>query len=398
MRTTAFTDSIAPHVLMIFLLVLSSFPNPRAVAFVNRLTLNVLFLARENILTLCVPKNSVDIAHLYLQAYISSVRRFQMARRHVFASEALGVLLMLLASVDYYFRVSTPPPQRLIRQHVEQRCEWVFSKYVSSPWEYEWHKNINRFQNEVCAITKHDEIKCDKWIQSLTKGGFPMDIFSYFVFDNNCTNEVRLHFIEPLVGLTRHPYFCLHGEEFLVNKDYMLIYPIDTHQNNYYFDLGASTYTSGAGGSSQSWFVETAYPNIRWDGIYCWESSPVNAEQVWAEIPGNLKPVYHWYNIPVNPAVNHSDNALEYIAKVARPEDWVVLKIDIDNSDVEMQLLERILQDTTISSLIDELFFEHHVDVEPMLKYWGRNPLKLSDTYTLFHRLRNLGILAHSWV
>jgi hypothetical protein len=111
-----------------------------------------------------------------------------------------------------------------------------------------------------------------------------------------------------------------------------------------------------------------------------------------------LKPVYHWYNTPVNPAFNHSDNALEYIAKVAKPEDWVVLKIDIDNSPVEMELLERILHDTQISSLIDELYFEHHVNVGPMLPYWGRNPLKLSDTYLLFHRLRNLGVFAHSWV
>ena len=321
-----------------------------------------------------------------------------MARRHVYAIEGFGVMLMLLASVDYYFRRSDPNTHYLIEHRAEQKCEWVFSQYVSSPWEYEWHKNIDRFQNDVCAFTKRDEKKCYEWIQSLTNGGFPMDIFSYFVFDNNCTNEVRLHFIEPLVGLTRHPYFCLHGEEFLVNKDYMLIYPIDTHRKNYYFDLGASTYTSGAGGSSQSWFVETAYPTTVWDGIYGWEVSPISAERVWAEIPGRLKPIYHWYNIPVNPTAGHSDNALEYIAKIARPEDWVVLKIDIDNSEVEMQLLERILQDTTISSLIDELFFEHHVDVEPMLKYWGRNPLKLSDTYTLFHRLRNLGILAHPWV
>jgi hypothetical protein len=218
------------------------------------------------------------------------------------------------------------------------------------------------------------------------------------MFSNNCTNEVHLHFIEPLIGLTRHPYFCIHGEAFLVNKDYMLVHPLTTHPKNYYFDLGASTYTSGAGGSSQSWFIETAYPNIVWDGVYCWEASPLNPEQVWAEIPKHLKPIYHWYNVPVNPAFNHADNALEYITKIAKPEDLVVLKIDIDNSEVETLLLERILHDTKISSLIDELYFEHHVNVKPMLPYWGSNPLKLTDTYVLFHRLRNLGIIAHAWV
>ncbi len=35
--------------------------------------------------------------------------------------------------------------------------------------------------------------------------------------------------------------------------------------------------------------------------IYAWEMKATNSASVWAAIPGYLKPLYHWYNIPASP-------------------------------------------------------------------------------------------------
>jgi hypothetical protein len=169
----------------------------------------------------------------------------------------------------------------------------------------------------------------------------------------------------------------------------------------YYFDLGASLYNSGSGGSSQDWFVETyEQRGIRWDGIFAWEVAQQDPATVWSRIPAHLKPIYHWYNIPTHPDPAHPDNALGYILRVARPEDFVVLKLDIDNTPVAEALMDQILASPELRGLIDELFFEHHVNTPPMHRYWGTaaSPRMLTDTYRIFSTLRSDGVIAHSWV
>ena len=59
--------------------------------------------------------------------------------------------------------------------------------------------------------------------------------------------------------------------------------------------------------------------------------------------------------------------------------------------------MNEMLNNSNIYSLIDELFFEHHVNVREMLAYWRPPPGSLSDSYVLFTKLRQLGIRMHSW-
>lgn len=239
----------------------------------------------------------------------------------------------------------------------------------------------------------------------------PESIFSQFVFQNNCTGEIVSDYIEPLAGLTRSPFFCLKGEAYLFQKDYLVISWNVSRKTavlspsyapkSFYFDLGASTYNFGVGGASQSWFVDTyAARGIRWDGIYAWEVTAHPPSHVWSQIPPHLKPIYHWYNIPVNPEPGHPDNALDYIKRVARPEDFVLLKIDIDDTPVEEALVNQLLASDELLGLVDDFFFEHHVNTAPMHRYWltGRSPRTLEDTYRIFTTLRSKGVLAHAWV
>jgi hypothetical protein len=52
-----------------------------------------------------------------------------------------------------------------------------------------------------------------------------------------------------------------------------------------------------------------------------------------------------------------------------------------------------------ILALVDEFFWEHHVDFEPMNRAWHlagycRN---MNDSLNMFSALRRAGIRAHSW-
>jgi hypothetical protein len=289
-----------------------------------------------------------------------------------------------------------------------------FIDYNPSSYEKHWTDNIANFVHKqefkkdiICEETRKQSAEADKWIQhtSSPHGTADSSIFSYFRFRNNCTGEIIVDYIEPLVGLTRSPYLCIHGDSHVVEKNYLLVSEnISKHVSGhkaYLFDLGASLYNSGAGGASQQWFVETyEAKGIKWDGIFAWEAQSYSPADMWALIPGRLKPVYHLYNIPVNTEPEHADNALNYILSIARPEDYVLLKIDIDNTPVEEALVEQILSSKDLMSRIDEFYFEHHVNAVPMNNYWGTStsPRTLIDTYRIFTTMRKAGILAHGWV
>lgn len=122
----------------------------------------------------------------------------------------------------------------------------------------------------------------------------------------------------------------------------------------YYFDAGASTYTAGAGGASQNWFVGIFHfpvlyfvilnreewiekKGLNLAGIFAWElaalaPSDVSSNektrtdlfQVWKQIPGRLFPIYHWYNIPVATEKDSHLNPFTILKQVVKPEDLVV--------------------------------------------------------------------------
>jgi hypothetical protein len=69
---------------------------------------------------------------------------------------------------------------------------------------------------------------------------------------------------------------------------------------------------------------------------------------------------------------------------IAKPNDYVVVKLDIDKPLLEMALMKQLLDDgNQARHLIDEFFFEKHVSSD-------RNPQedKLEDSYDLFTKLR----------
>ena len=84
----------------------------------------------------------------------------------------------------------------------------------------------------------------------------------------------------------------------------------------------------------------------------------------------------------------------------ARPDDYVVLKMDIDTVDhLELELVKQLLADPGLLALVDELYWEDHFNSFDML-FWAQGGVMMGsmhDSATLFQRLRRAGVRASVW-
>jgi len=223
--------------------------------------------------------------------------------------------------------------------------------------------------------------------------------------------------IEPLVGFLRHPQMhCMQLPrsqqwQFVTTKAHLLpswateVWPGGDKSSSLaiFFDLGASLYNKGGGGASMKWFVdEYAARGIRFDRVFAWEAAAHSDSKIYSAMPNDIVDRISYYNLPVDAAVGAKHNPWRTLRAVARTVDFVVVKIDIDNSPIEEALIAELLDDGELATLIDELYFEHHVRDSPMWAYgWRANTVTnqtLVHSYNTFTRLREMGIRAHSWV
>jgi hypothetical protein len=310
-------------------------------------------------------------------------------------------------------------------------------QYIPSTTESIWAQNIDRWSikwgKTGCKIMKSmiPEVnqwlnmwdRREQWIETQDLGeeesrkAFNKTVMSYYLVTQTCGARVikREVPIEPLMSFMRHPMlFCINYTKsyFVLNKDYMFpvfiheTFPIERRKPSsrkwFLFDLGASLYTSGAGGASQKWFVDTYRARgIEFDRILAWEARTHPPEKVFKEYPPDIYGRVSYYNVPAETAENATGNPLRILMQLAQPTDFVVLKIDIDNDEVELKFISQILENRKISALIDELYFEHHTTNSPMDQlYWGssKKAMNITESYAVFGQLRRLGIRAHPWV
>ena len=144
------------------------------------------------------------------------------------------------------------------------------------------------------------------------------------------------------------------------------------------------------------------------DAIYCWElDKKITNEQWWGSAPASVRAKTRFFEVPVtegeldealagkpNPA-----SFLQMLAVACKPEDFVVVKLDIDTPAIEQTIVAVLTQRPELAALIDELFFEYHFYYDGLDFGWGDNVQGDVDTAigTMF-RLRSLGIRAHFWI
>jgi len=330
-----------------------------------------------------------------------------------------------------------------VKWPTESAC--IRKEYVPSPWETHWSLHVEEIADfgglpgsyvpETpigwecgCKHMRAAEAKIESWLETWKRrdaaaanarqAPWAQDVFSYHRIIDTCSprsadgsHRIAGYVpIEPLVGVLRHPeHHCTRVAT--GDKDYMLAYSksevapplhLVSGARSFLFDLGASFYSSGFGGASQEWFVNTyAKKGIRFDRIFAWEAIPHAPLDIYKPVPNDVMDRLTYFNVPADPAPGAKHNPLRLLMDVAKPDDLVVLKIDIDTSWVETALLKQIMEDPALHGLIDELYYEHHTAGNPL--HWTNWQETVGDTvigesYQNFTRLREVGIRAHSWV
>ncbi|CAF1443895.1 unnamed protein product [Rotaria sordida] len=175
---------------------------------------------------------------------------------------------------------------------------------------------------------------------------------------------------------------------------------IDTRNGqNILIDLGSSYFGHWGGDASAAagrWFYEHYKRfGIKFDRIIAYEHSPLDPKTAWDQLPDDVFSAYTLINVGCT--TSGKFNPWVMLKTLAKPQDHVVIKLDIDTPAIEVPLMNQLLSDSSINSLVDEVFFEHHITVNEMVQYWGRPPGRLKDSYILFTKLRQLGIRMHSW-
>jgi hypothetical protein len=312
-------------------------------------------------------------------------------------------------------------------------------RYVPGAWESEWRGTFaRRVQRDDprnwtrgCALMAGETAAIRAWLDfakerrpASRRGKKPpelteeaTEVLSFHKIVDACTGRtLSFQPLEPLVGFLRHPEaHCpqFPGSKFWtvkgLSKDYLIpAWHTEAWPNGrtraLFFDLGASLYHTGYGGASMSWFV-TQYRlrDIQFDRIFAWEAKQYTDATIYSTMPASIVDRVSYYNLAANATPGEKHNPWRTLRAVATPNDFVVVKIDIDNSPVEEALIDQLLADRTLTSLVDELYFEHHVLNTPMwLHGWQKGGTVTTHTlvhsYAIFSQLRELGIRAHSWV
>ena len=217
------------------------------------------------------------------------------------------------------------------------------------------------------------------------------------------TGQVEYEYIEPLVSHLRHPlarcHFADKNDVLLVDRSYVLP-GFDKSRRTYLFDVGASSWNTGAGGPSLSYFaaVWKRY-GVDWDHIEAWEGSTDNAT-FYKTVPTEWLSKVSYHNEWVSTSPVQSPFVPLIIESRANLTDYVVFKLDIDSKSVESEIVKYMMKWDKLQ-LVDEFLWEHHVDNYLMASNWGSSQdmtKKISDSYEYFLFLRHKGVRAHSWV
>ena len=95
----------------------------------------------------------------------------------------------------------------------------------------------------------------------------------------------------------------------------------------------------------------------------------------------------HFMNWPVDKDEESDRNPLQLLN--ATPQDFVVVKLDIDTPDVETELVQQLLEDVKLHALVGVFYFEHHVRIHNFEWLWGPpfNGLSgtLVDSYAFYY-------------
>jgi hypothetical protein len=341
----------------------------------------------------------------------------------------MGIFMLgFYAAVLYHLNspVIRPDIPTRVRSNVETKTKVAssclpalsFTRYVPSKWENEWYAMRDDFANNdtaVCAAFQKYKAQAMKWLDTIksnniSKTSYDLDptVFSHFEFKESCTGNHHSIWIEPLVGNFRHPHaipWCKpQADDVTVqaeNRDYLLLPGIGQFEFQHaffgrklLFDLGTSSFPTGLG-----WFMEHYKAHgIIFDEIWAWELRPMPAKEYWDLVPKEIQPKLHFYNTGVNTDIFDQNSPVHILEKVYKQGDYLVFKLDIDNSDLELPMIAHFQAHAQkYNSLFSDILFEMHYNGTNVEQWFGNSPKNYLQTLELFHDARKSGLRIHYW-
>lgn len=92
---------------------------------------------------------------------------------------------------------------------------------------------------------------------------------------------------------------------------------------------------------------------------------------VFEQVPKDLQAAWHWINVGVDPTPDAKMDPLSLIVDNFGLDDFIVVKLDIDTSTIENQLVHQLRDDPNLLKLVDQFYFEYHVHQKELAPYWG---------------------------
>eukprot|EP00887_Chlorella_sp_A99_P003206 scaffold9.g3206.t1 len=284
----------------------------------------------------------------------------------------------------------------------------AFEGYFPSSWEWQWIRWDALLQSDptsVCGAMAGESELAAAWVAAtaawqrgeagpgrLAAAG--QQVLSFAVLRDRHPNAIPACAIGPVVHVQSRDYLLPGG---LGPRELAHLYP----GRRLLFDIGAARY-----GSSLAWYSKLG---MDFDEIYAFESNATllygeGQANYWDDVPGWLLSRLHLYTASVDNATTSPANPLNMIRegpprRLAREGDYVVVKLDIDDSPLELSLIRQVEEDPVLArSLISELYFEAHYDHRDMWDNFGRVPdMSHVDVLRLFSKLRARGLRLHYW-
>lgn len=143
--------------------------------------------------------------------------------------------------------------------------------------------------------------------------------------------------------------------------------------SSYFGMWGGATKTGGdqVGAASGRYFYSTYHTRGQpFDQYIAVELAPLDPTEAYSQIPPDLVGVYNLINTGLSMEQGDKLNVITMLKRIAKPNDFFVLKIDIDTPSLEMPIVQSLLDDNPAeggaSALVDELMFEHRTLLESL--------------------------------
>jgi hypothetical protein len=167
-------------------------------------------------------------------------------------------------------------------------------------------------------------------------------LVSKFVFLDEYTGETYVEYIEPLISHLRMPLsicdaFINVGTwntqwNGLVHRGYIIPPPpLNRHKRHYYFDAGASSWSTGTGGPSLEYFTTMwKRHDIDFTDIYAWEmTTPVDT--FYLDVPKEYEDRTHYQQCAVSSNIQEHSRTTPFIPFVIQQkttsDDYVFFKV-----------------------------------------------------------------------